>query len=41
MATLPRMNGERDKTFGKLQKKYGWTREQAERELTDLRDDRR
>lgn len=38
---MAQMNGERDKIAGKLQEKYGWTKEQAERELTDLFDDRR
>ena len=38
---ITQMNGERDKISGKLQEKYGWTKEQAERELTDLFDDRR
>lgn len=33
---ITQMNGERDRIAGKLQEKYGWTREQAERELTDL-----
>ncbi len=37
---ITQMNGERDKIAGKLQEKYGWTKEQAERELTDLFKDR-
>ena len=38
---IAQMNGQRDKIAGKLQEKYGWTKEQAERELTDLFDGRR
>lgn len=38
---ITQMNGERDKIAGKLQEKYGWTKEQAERELTDLFKDQR
>ena len=38
---IAQMNGERDKVAGKLQEKYGWTKEQAERELTDLFKDQR
>lgn len=37
---ITQMNGERDKVAGKLQEKFGWTRDQAERELTDLFKDR-
>jgi len=38
---ITQMNGERDKIAGKLQEKYGWTKEQTERELTDLFKDER
>lgn len=38
---ITQMNGQRDKISGKLQEKYGWTKERAERELTDLFDGRR
>lgn len=37
---LQQMAGKRDKMAGKLQEKYGWTKDQAERELTDLFKDR-
>lgn len=37
---IQQMEGRRDKMAGKLQEKYGWTKEQAERELTDLFKDR-
>ncbi|MFB3818285.1 MAG: CsbD family protein [Candidatus Methylomirabilales bacterium] len=32
---LDRIEGRRDQLLGKLQEKYGWTRDQAERELSD------
>ena len=38
---LTQMAGNRDKMAGKLQEKYGWTKEQTERELTDLFKDER
>lgn len=38
---IAQMNGERDKISGKLQEKFGWTKDQAERELTDLFKDQR
>lgn len=37
---LAQMEGRRDRMAGKLQEKYGWTKERAERELTDLFKDR-
>lgn len=33
---LAEMNGKREKLQGKLQEKYGWTKEEAERELDDF-----
>lgn len=33
---ITEMEGKRDKMAGALQEKYGWTKEEAERELTDL-----
>ncbi len=30
------LEGKRDQFIGKLQEKYGWTRERAEREYTDF-----
>ena len=32
---LDKINGQRDKLIGKLQEKYGFTKEQATRELDD------
>jgi uncharacterized protein YjbJ (UPF0337 family) len=32
---LDMIEGRRDQLLGKLQEKYGWTRDQAERELSD------
>jgi uncharacterized protein YjbJ (UPF0337 family) len=32
---LEKINGQRDKLIGKLQEKYGFTKEQATRELDD------
>ena len=37
---IQQMEGRRDKMAGKLQEKYGWTKEDAERELTNLFKDR-
>lgn len=33
---LAEMNGKREKLQGKLQEKYGWTKEEAERQLDDF-----
>lgn len=33
---VAQMNGQRDRIAGTLREKYGWTKEQVERELTDL-----
>lgn len=32
------INGEYDKLVGRMQERYGWNRERAERELTDFFD---
>ncbi len=32
---LDRINGQRDQLIGMLQKKYGWSKDQATRELND------
>lgn len=36
-----RFGGEKDKLLGGLQERYGWTREQAEREVDDFFNRRR
>ena len=33
---LTEMAGKKDRLAGKLQEKYGWTREEAEREIDDF-----
>ncbi len=33
---LTEVNGKRDKLSGKLQEKYGWTKEEAERQVDDF-----
>lgn len=33
---LTEMNGKRDKLQGKLQERYGWTKEEAERQVDDF-----
>lgn len=33
---LTEMNGKREKLQGKLQEKYGWTKEEAERQVDDF-----
>jgi uncharacterized protein YjbJ (UPF0337 family) len=33
--------GERDKLYGRLQERYGWTREEAEREVDNFFSNRR
>jgi uncharacterized protein YjbJ (UPF0337 family) len=35
------IQGDAEKMIGKLQERYGWRREQAERELTDFLNQRR
>ena len=37
---LTQMAGNRDKMAGKLQEKYGWTKDEADRQLTDFYRDR-
>ncbi len=32
------ISGKRDQLIGKLQEKYGWTREEAERQVKDFED---
>ncbi|MRX49770.1 CsbD family protein [Paracoccus sp. S-4012] len=37
---LTQMGGNRDRMMGKMQEKYGWTKDEADRQLTDFFRDR-